>query len=212
MTLSSEGMSDLGLRILAELPDTLDQDIAKALKEDFDAETDHIADVLVATLNEGQRWRIAKASIAQRVDQKRRRLVRHYETRAAVPRRRSSGISTAERQLREDRHARDCAELGLPVETDRAEVIARSMRKALEDFQQSIRLEVTAELLASEFAVGDGTRTTWGEATAEQHLARAALLERQGFGTLETAARHRAAVEMLSSSGSITLSEIRAAA
>lgn len=80
--------------------------------------------------------------------------------------------------------------------------------KIMADWKHSIRLEVTEELLGSDFALGDGRRVTWAEATVADHEQRVAMLETSAVGTLETAARHRAAIEMLRRHGVKTLAEV----
>ena len=82
-----------------------------------------------------------------------------------------------------------------------------SLGAAMRQFQESIRLEVTEELLASTFALPDGTRVYWGEATAAQHEERAESLESMAAGTIETAGLHRRAVELIRSSGGENLRE-----
>lgn len=71
-----------------------------------------------------------------------------------------------------------------------------------------VRLETTEELLSSVFALGDGgERVTWGEATTEQHQKRIELLVGNAAGNVETAARHQAAIRMISEAGAGCLRE-----
>lgn len=77
----------------------------------------------------------------------------------------------------------------------------KKYQEAMESWRNEIRLEVTRELLEVEFSLGDGTTATWGSATVEQHQKRADFLEKMAFGTAETAARHLAAIRMLSEAG-----------
>ena len=81
------------------------------------------------------------------------------------------------------------------------------INEMLADHADSVRLEVTEELLRSEFGLGDGTRTTWGEATIAQHQQRADLLVKGAAGTLETASRHREAIRMIRERGATCLRE-----
>jgi hypothetical protein len=71
-----------------------------------------------------------------------------------------------------------------------------------------VRLEVTAELLGTKFALGDGTHVTWGEATVDQHRQRAELLTVNAAGVVETAARHVAAIRMIEEAGVTSLGEL----
>jgi len=78
---------------------------------------------------------------------------------------------------------------------------SEGLQKAVKAFSDAVRLEVTRELLETQFALGDGQVVTWGEATIEQHQQRADLLEKMAIGTAETSARHLAAIRMLSDAG-----------
>lgn len=71
-----------------------------------------------------------------------------------------------------------------------------------------VRIEVTAELLATRFALGDGTRVTWGEATIDQHRQRIDMLTSIASGTVETAARHHAAISMIESASAGCLADL----
>jgi len=68
---------------------------------------------------------------------------------------------------------------------------------AMENWRTSIRLEVTAELLAATIALGDGTVVTWGEATPGQLRQRAGMLLAMARGDVKTAARLHVAAEMV---------------
>ena len=70
------------------------------------------------------------------------------------------------------------------------------------------RLEVTAELLDVKFALGNGTKVTWGKATVEQHRQYVAMLSTQVAGVAETAARHAAAIRMCEEAGVSCLGEL----
>lgn len=70
------------------------------------------------------------------------------------------------------------------------------------------RLKVTAELLGSEFALGDGRRVTWGMATREEHRQRIELLKRNAGANIEAASRHQQAIAMLEASGAECLREV----
>lgn len=83
--------------------------------------------------------------------------------------------------------------------------------KGVQEYENSIRLEVTAELLASGFNWRPGERVTWGDATVEQHETYATQLEKMGVGTLETAGRHRVAVKMITEAGVATLRQVASA-
>ncbi len=80
--------------------------------------------------------------------------------------------------------------------------------EVIECVAASTRLKVTQELLATSFALGDGTKTTWGNATREQHQLRLDYLTAHIQGTSETAARHWAAILMLDEAGATCLREL----
>lgn len=84
--------------------------------------------------------------------------------------------------------------------TDRLSAILR-------EFKEECRIEWTAELLSSAFALGDGSTVTWGEATIAQHQQRIALLQRNAEGNLQAAARHGAAIDAITFAGASTLNE-----
>lgn len=84
----------------------------------------------------------------------------------------------------------------------------REVGRITEKFRQEVRLEITEELLAAEFALGDGRMVTWGAATVAEHTQRMDLLLGNAHGNLETARRHQAAVQMISEAGVATLAEI----
>jgi hypothetical protein len=76
------------------------------------------------------------------------------------------------------------------------------------ELAQTLHREWSAALLAGEFALPDGTRVTWAEATAEQHGLRADQLEGLAAGDLATAAIHRQAINDLRSAGVVTLGDL----
>jgi len=89
--------------------------------------------------------------------------------------------------------------------------LARELRadigRALDEFTNTMKMVWTRELLDSEFAVGDGTVTTWGDATLEQHEARMAMHRQNALGAAEGYARHAAAVDEIKRAGTSTLRE-----
>jgi hypothetical protein len=63
------------------------------------------------------------------------------------------------------------------------------------------------KLLRESFALGDGQRVAWGEATAEQHEQRIAFLAKQRDGLAATMERHRRALEIIRAAGASCLGE-----
>lgn len=72
-----------------------------------------------------------------------------------------------------------------------------AFEKFREATRQKVVLELTSELLGSEFALGSGRKTTWGSATIKQHTERIQLLLSQAEGSFAAANRHKAAIDLL---------------
>ena len=83
-----------------------------------------------------------------------------------------------------------------------------SLSRILDDYADRLRIEWTAELLASTFALPDGTRILWGEATLAQHEERLQMLVRNAEANLEAAARHRAAMAAIVRADALCLNEV----
>lgn len=83
-----------------------------------------------------------------------------------------------------------------------------NLRSAMAEMTAALRIEWTRELLASEFALPDGTRVTWRNAAIPQHEARVAMYMRNAEANLEGAARHLKAVEELKRAGAPTLGDL----
>jgi hypothetical protein len=86
--------------------------------------------------------------------------------------------------------------------------LGRAIGENVAKFTAELRIEWTAELLGSDFALADGTRVTWGEATVEQHEERAAMFQRNAVANAEGAARHLHALEALKFAGRETLNDL----
>ena len=84
-------------------------------------------------------------------------------------------------------------------------------RELIKTVERETRLETTRELLATMFALGDGTETTWGQATVSEHEQRITMLAKNAAGVIETAARHQAAIRMITTAGVACLNELAAA-
>jgi hypothetical protein len=77
-----------------------------------------------------------------------------------------------------------------------------------EERAAQVRLETTRELLATVFALGDGTETTWGAATVAQHEQRVTMLAKNASGVIGTASRHKAAIRMITDAGVTCLADL----
>jgi hypothetical protein len=79
-------------------------------------------------------------------------------------------------------------------------------------YRDSLKLEVTAELLATSIKLGDGTEVTWGAATAEQLRQRATMLLGMAAGDIESAAALCRAADMIDQAGVRCLNELHSQA
>ena len=93
-------------------------------------------------------------------------------------------------------------------ELDREAKMINRLGAILEEYKAELRTEWTTELLDATFALPDGIRVMWGEATIEQHEARIQMLSSIASGTLETAARHGQAVDELRAASAATLNDL----
>ena len=88
------------------------------------------------------------------------------------------------------------------------------MREATQEFRESVEretiLDLTDDLLTSEFALGDGRIASWGEASAEDHDFRVESLDKHISGVAETAARHSLASKIIRRLGVANLNEAAA--
>lgn len=95
----------------------------------------------------------------------------------------------------------------------RIEKKRREQREQREQLIARIRhetlVEWTSELLNTEFALADGSRLTWGNATLEQHESRITMLQANAVANIEALNRHYAAVMAIIENGTRSLSEIR---
>lgn len=84
--------------------------------------------------------------------------------------------------------------------------------QAQKDFEAKIRhkvkLELTKELLATQFVGRKGTRISWGNATVEDHLAHMEVLLRQAGDSVVVAKKHAVAVELLAKHQVGSLNEV----
>lgn len=95
------------------------------------------------------------------------------------------------------------------VEASDNAALARTARRnaLLNKIRFDVAVEWTREILTTEFALSDGTRVTWGEATADQHLARVSMLHDHAAANAHAASRHEAALQALADSGARCLND-----
>jgi hypothetical protein len=67
------------------------------------------------------------------------------------------------------------------------------------------------DILGLTFALRNGDRVTFRDATAEQHMARAAYLREMAATDMQTASRHDEAARMIRAAGVLNLAEVYAA-
>ena len=103
-------------------------------------------------------------------------------------------------------------QMALEVEYERIERESQTklwngMAEIIENYKNELRMEWTDELLRSDFALADGTKVKWGDATREQHEWRADMHAKNAAAGIEGAARHRAAIELLDQTGTESLND-----
>lgn len=94
-------------------------------------------------------------------------------------------------------------------------VAVTSFLKAMGSGGQGIGTRVNAKgepvrlVLPSEpFALGNGLKVTWGEATIEQHKQRIGMLRAMMLGTQQTMKLHEGAVKSLKATGALCLNDL----
>jgi|ERR1051326_7184523 hypothetical protein len=95
-------------------------------------------------------------------------------------------------------------ELGLPEDASAGLVL----QAALDRMVAELKMEWTQELLDSTFALSDGSRVTWGNATVEEHRERARMFTDLAETNLHGAARHKLAIDQLVRAGATCLNEV----
>jgi phage protein D len=116
-----------------------------------------------------------------------------------------------ERRKRERNLSRDVEQTAKVNAENRARIRAKvSLR--LNGIVDEIRTELSADwspdLLASSFALKDGARVTWADATFDQHEEYAVMMEGLAAGDLHTAAIHRQAMHDIKARGVASLAEL----
>jgi hypothetical protein len=107
-----------------------------------------------------------------------------------------------------ERNASRDVERAAKVRQEANAQLRERVRDIVAEMSSELHAEWTKTLLASSFAVGDGTRVTWSAATVEQHTERAQMLEGMASGDLQTAAIHRQAVRDIEAAKVKTLAEV----
>lgn len=113
------------------------------------------------------------------------------------------------------RRVRRSTEEAAEAEEARANAFANMAARVgvlVSDYVESARIQWTQDLLDSPFSLADGTQVLWGDATVDQHRERLAIFTRNAAANIEGAARHKAALEALSTTGAPTLREMVTAA
>lgn len=103
-----------------------------------------------------------------------------------------------------------CDQCAAAIERDNdfeAKKIAK-LSSLLTEYRDQLRITWTDELLKATFAMPDGSRVLWGEATVDQHRERVSMLMGNVAGNLEAAARHEKAVEEIEAASVQTLNEL----
>lgn len=88
-------------------------------------------------------------------------------------------------------------------------LLTEAIDALISNLSSQIRLDITKELLNTEFALGDGVRVTWGVATIEQHQKRIVMLRNNINANVEAASRHEAAISLLKETKKPCLAKVR---
>lgn len=99
-----------------------------------------------------------------------------------------------------------------PAEYHRRYTIAGAIETFEQEIRQEVRLEITAELLGTSFALGNGHSVTWGEATVEDHQLRLQMLTANVLGNFETMHLHEQAISLIQKQGVSRLADAQAVA
>ncbi len=184
----------------------------------IDRVTDLCNDSEVAAVIEREVMRLTKQQLAGfaagwvriAVDSEIRQRTRDAEM-AAQKAYEESPEGQAERAAKDRQRAERDAEYRAEKEaSDRRyrEGMASAIWKCMDDYADYLHVKWTQELLDSPFALGDGRTVMWGDATVEDHRGRVAMLTKHAAGTLESASRHKQAIDDLESAGVQTLREL----
>jgi hypothetical protein len=135
-------------------------------------------------------------------------LARHVADTAGEPALMSFALERIEHVIRGERRKRT-RQVEIANTAGHVEYSGRwsAVDALLEEYRKAVIVDWTNELLAAEFALGDGVRVTWGNATAQQHATRIVLLRQNVRGNLDTIQRHEAAIAAITEKGVASLSE-----
>lgn len=134
----------------------------------------------------------------------RRPTTHSHESPGRIPRRGSQARQDWETNTEEGR-AWAAAEHEWELRT--IQMLNGNLARALDRYTEDLKIEWTAELLSSSFALRDGTVVTWGEATADQHRERRKMFLTNAHVNMEGAARHEVAINELEKHGADRLIE-----
>ena len=108
---------------------------------------------------------------------------------------------------RRERNANRDVERSTKVRQEANERLRERVSGIVAEMSADLLSEWNEKLLASSFVL-DGVRVTWQDATVDQHIVRAQMLEGMASGDLQTASIHRQAVHDIEALGVTTLAEV----
>lgn len=149
-------------------------------------------------------------SLAGRLTAQQRRVAASYYLLRLIKERHRDNVVSIERGSSRPRVQHDEGYWERRAEDDQR--FYESMRQALAKYETSLRMQWTEELLASTFAMPDGTLVSWGAATVAQHTERRDMLVTNAAGNLQAAARHEAALTKLRETSAACLADAVAVA
>lgn len=184
---------------MTALDKIINQALSASRKADFSA------DAWVKTLKRSELLACSAAWISEQIESRHRAETLRIEREAS---RRTIAAQDAPPALPVEDETFRVVKAASEASSVRIAALARAVTEQVSRHRDSMVIEWSAELLARQISLPDGTQTTWGAATREQHIARAEMFEKFATANIEGAARHRRAAEDLKVAGVPTLNAL----
>lgn len=172
---------------------------------------DAAIDAVVAA-DESEEYRVAESVLATQTTDVIYSLATAALVDAARQRRRGAALSVEREAVKSEPRPRRSPEAAWTSQMEHYASMAAPLRRIIDEYAEALKIEWTADLLASEFALPDGSRTTWGDASIAQHRARVEMFTSNAQANIEGAARHEKAIAELEAAGTPTLADLVMAA
>lgn len=95
-----------------------------------------------------------------------------------------------------------------PAPTPRVDTVRVAVDAMIRATESQINAEWTPRVLGQSISLPDGTKTTWGAASVEQHQARQRMFAEYAGANIEGAARHARAIRDIERSGVTCLNDL----